>query len=128
MVFLLKLIGAAILVGIVCIGLFAYDLFWNGGALFYRFAGRDALVEACTPPLRENLIGKGFTPVDLAFGPTPALSTVSGPFGQTKSLADAFTFSDGHEGLRVDGRVLCRLSGRSVEVEVEVDSLPRRVT
>ena len=126
--FLLKLIGAASLAVIVCLGIAAYDLVWNGGTLFYRFAGRDALVQACTPPLRENLVGKGFSPVDLAFGETPALSTVSGTFGQTKSLADAFTFSDGQDGLRVDGRVFCRISGRSVEVEVEVDSLPRRTT
>ena len=128
MIVMLKLVGAAMVGALLLAALAVYDLGWNGSALFYRVVGRDSLVEACTRPLRENLVGRGFSPVDLDFGASPSIASASGPFGRSKTLSGSFTFSDGHNGPRVDGRIACTVSGPAVEVDVEVETLPRRVT
>lgn len=128
MTFFLKLIGVAVLAAAVILGVAVWDLARNGGGLFLALAGRDSLVRDCTPVLTQNLIGRGFSPVDLAFGDSPAITSVGGSFGRARSLTGTFSFSDGDNGPRVDGRALCKVSGPSVDVDVEVDSLPRRVT
>ena len=128
MTFLLKLIGAAILAAVLLLGFAVWDLTRNGGSLILALAGRDTLVRDCTPVLQQNLIGRGFSPVDLAFGGSPTITSVGGSFGRVRSLAGTFTFSDGDNGPRVDGRALCRNNGTTIEVDVEVNELPRRVT
>jgi hypothetical protein len=127
MAFLIKLAGAAVLVACLALGLVVWDLGWNGGALLARLSGRDALVRDCTPPLQRKLAQEGFTPVDLAFGDISAFGAVSGSFGRSRSLASAFTFTDGDDGPRIDGRFVCTV-GQTVTIQVEVDQLPRRVT
>ena len=127
-VIVLKLIGAVALGLGVVLAIVVYDVGWNGGALFYRFAGRASLEAACTPPLRADLLGRGFSPVELVFGDTPSIASVAGSFGRSRSLAETFTFVDGDAGPRVDGRMLCTLRGNEVKVDLKLDELPRRVT
>jgi hypothetical protein len=125
---LLGLIGIA-LVAVAAIAASAvWDLGWNGGAMLSRLAGRDALVQACTSPLRRELTQRGFTPVDITFGDMSGFSVTSGTFGRARSLASSFTFTDGQQGPRVDGRLVCTLEGSAASVALEVDELPRRVT
>jgi hypothetical protein len=123
-----KIIGAAILLGVLLLAGFFADAVWNGSRIFYAAMGRDRLVSDCTPLTKESLIGKGFSPTDLSFGERPSISFTSGSFGQSKTLSDDFTFSDGPDGQRVDGGVVCTVVGKTVKVEVHVDSLPQRAT
>lgn len=125
---LLKLIGGFVLVVAVVLGVGLWDLMANGGRIFYRLAGRDFLLQDCAPPLRANLIGKGFSPVDITFDEGPSIRFSASSFQRTRTLASAFSFSDGQDGPRVDGRLVCTVAGPTVQVEVDVDELPHRVT
>ncbi|MCW6508090.1 hypothetical protein [Lichenifustis flavocetrariae] len=124
--FFVKLFGAILLGGILLAAGFFGDMLWNDGRLFYAAVGRDRLVELCTPPAREDLISRGFSPTDLVFAPRPSIAFTSGPSGQSKTFSAPFTFSDGPNGQRVDGRLACSVSGKTVKVDVQVDSLPLR--
>lgn len=123
----LKLVLAAALAVIVSILAVVLDLGWNRGAMLARLSGRDALVRECTPPLQRRLTEQGFTPEDIALGGKSAVSALSGSFGRSRTLASSFTFADGANGPRVDGRFVCTID-RTVTIQVEVDQLPRRVT
>ena len=124
----LRLLGLAIF-AIVLAGAGAiWDQGWNGGALLSRLAGRDALVQACTPPLRRELSRRGFTPLDIELGEASVVRFASGSFGRRRSLAGSFTFTDGQDGPRVDGRILCTVEGSAASIEIELDSAPRRLT
>lgn len=125
---ILKLIGTAILLGIVVMAGFAADAFLNRSRLFYVAIGRDGLVHDCTPLTEESLIGKGFSPVDLMFSERPSIAFALGASGQVKTLSDGFSFSDGPDGQRVDGTLVCTVVGKDVKVDVQVDSLPLRAT
>ena len=126
--FLLRVFGVALLLVLAGAAALVWDIGWNGGAMLSRLAGRDALVEACTPPLRRELTQRGFTPVDIAFGETSGFGVVSGSFGKRRSFESSFTFTDGQQGPRVDGEMLCSVEGSAISVELELDALPRRVT
>ena len=124
----LKLIGVAVLCAAAVLAVAVYDLGWNGGALSYRLLGRDTLIASCTPPLRADLVGRGFSPVDLEFGDAPSISSVAGLLGQSRRFSGSFTFFDGNGGPRIDGQLLCTVRGSAVNVELDLDQLPRRVT
>ena len=124
----LKVFGGVLLAALVLFGGFLADTGWNDSRLFHAAMGRDALETACAPPVRQSLVGKGFTPTDLTFSRRPSIAFAAGSLGSGKTLAGGFTFTDGPDGPRVDGTAVCRLSGRTVTVDVEVDSLPLRTT
>ena len=128
MTVMLKLIGGFVLLVVVVLGVGLWDVVANGSRLFYRMAGRDTLLQDCTPPLKVNLIGKGFSPLDITFDNGPSIRFATGSLRSSRTFADAFSFSDGQDGPRVDGRLVCTVAGPSVRVEVDVDQLPHRVT
>ena len=128
MTFLFKLIGLVALVAIAAGVVFAADMVWNESRLFYAAVGRDALVRDCTPGTKEALIGKGFSPIDLSFESRPSIGVSYGTEGRVRTFRSAFTFSDGQGGLRIDGRLACMVHGHDIQVDVDVDSLPRRLT
>lgn len=121
-----KIIGFVVLLGFASLAGFVADLVWNDSRIFYLLAGRGALETACRPLTLESLAGRGFSPVDLTFGPHPSISFASGSAGSVKTLAGDITFSDGVDGQRIDGSVVCAVSGHTVKVDVNVDRLPQR--
>ena len=126
--FLVRLIAAVVLGGILFVGGFVADAVWNRSGLLSAAVGRDALIEGCTPATRESLVGKGFSPTDLVFGDQPSIGVNYGAGQASRSLDAPITFSDGANGPVVNGHVACLVRGRSVTAEVDVDDLPRRVT
>ena len=122
----LRVLGAIVAAGAVAVAVLAADVVWNDGRLFYLAMGRDTLVDACTPPTREVLLGRGFSPMDLTIGARPSIAFASGALGRSRVLSAPFTFSDGADGPRVDGQLVCAVHGAAVQVTVEVDATPLR--
>ena len=125
---LLILMGAVVVLASLASCGFVLDLVLNDGQILYALAGRARLEGDCRPLTVERLIGKGFSPVDLTFAPRPSLSFASGSNGVTRTLLTDFTFSDGPDGQRVDGSLVCTVSGHTIDVDVDVRSLPIRAT
>ena len=50
----------------------------------------------------------------------------SGGFGSSRLLSGPFTFTDGPNGQRIDGRLACHVQGKEIRVDVDVDGLPMR--
>lgn len=123
---LIRYLGAVAAVGCLAVAAFAADFVWNDGRLFYLAMGRDAMVGACTPPARDALAGRGFTPEDFTIGDRPSIAFAAGTLGRARVLTAPFTFSDGPDGPRVDGRLVCAVHGPSVQVDVQVDATPLR--
>ena len=122
----MKVLVALLVLAILALGGAVYDAGWNGGRLMASLLGRDRLVAQCLPAVRTSLAGRGFTPTDVEVGDPVSIAVASGSFGRTRVLSGPFTFSDGPNGPRVDGRLVCHVHGRDVDVDVAVDSLPLR--
>lgn len=123
---ILKLIAAVALLGLLALGGLVADTVWNDGRVLSTLLGRDRLVAQCLPPLRDTLVQRGFSPTDVEVGTAVSIAVASGSFGRVRVLSGPFTFSDGPNGARVDGRLACRVSGAKTEVEVDVDGTPLR--
>lgn len=122
----LKVIGAVLLCGVLLAAGFVYDAGWNDGRLVATLLGRDRLVAQCLPGVRTALTERGFTPTDVEVGAPVSIGFASGGFGSSRLLSGPFTFTDGPNGQRVDGRLACRVQGTEIRVDVEVDGLPMR--
>lgn len=122
----LKVIGAVLCCGALLMAGFVYDVGWNHGRLFATLLGRDRLVAQCVPGVRTALTERGFTPTDIEVGAPVSIGFASGGFGSSRVLSGPFTFTDGPNGPRVDGRLACHVQGKEVRVEVDVDGLPLR--
>ena len=122
------LLGTVVLLASLASCGFVLDLVLNDGQIVYALAGRARLEGDCRPLIMERLVGKGFSPVDLTFASRPSLSFASGPNGMARTLRTDFTFSDGPDGQRVDGSLVCTISGHTIDVDVDVRSLPVRAT
>ncbi|MDX7953040.1 hypothetical protein P7D22_17910 [Lichenihabitans sp. Uapishka_5] len=122
----LKMIVALVLIAVLAVSGFVYDTMWNDGHWTGMLLGRDRLVAQCLPPLRASLTTRGFTPTDIEVGRSVSFAVASGSFGRVRVLSGPFTFSDGPNGARVDGRLACLIDGTRTDVEVEVDGTPLR--
>lgn len=122
----LKVIGAVLLCGILLAAGFVYDAGWNDGRLVASLLGRDRLVAECMPGVRTALTQRGFTPTDVEVGAPVSIGFASGGFGSSRLLSGPFTFTDGPNGQRIDGRLACHVQGKEIRVDVDVDGLPMR--
>jgi hypothetical protein len=123
---ILKAIGAVLLLAMLLVAGFVYDAGWNDGRMVATLLGRDRLVAQCLPAVRTRLADRGFSPTDVEVGEPVSIALASGSFGRSRILSGPFTFSDGPNGPRVDGRLVCRVQGAAIEVQVDVDGLPLR--
>lgn len=122
----LKVIAAMLLLAVIALAGFVYDAGWNHGRIMASLLGRDRLVARCLPAVRTSLTGRGFTPTDVEVGDPVSIAIASGSLGRSRVLSGPFTFSDGPNGPRVDGRLVCYVHGQDVDVDVAVDALPLR--
>ena len=112
------------LLGVLLVGATVADLVFDQGRGLGALLGRDAMIEACRPPLIIKLKAAGFEPVDVEFQ-EPQNVTIA---PAQRTLAGAFTFADGASQARVDGLVACVVEGRMVSVEVRTRSTPMRAS
>ena len=122
----LKAIGALVLLAMLAVAGFVYDAGWNDGRLVATLLGRDRIVAQCLPVVRSRLTDRGFSPTDIEVGDPVSIALASGSFGRSRVLSGPFTFSDGPNGPRVDGRLVCHVQGTQIDVQVDVDGLPLR--
>lgn len=122
----LKALGAVLLLAALVVAGFVYDAGWNDGRFVAGLLGRDRLVAQCLPAVRTRLADRGFSPTDIEVGGSVSIGIASGSFGSARVLSGPFTFSDGPNGPRVDGRLVCRVHGTETDVKVDVDGLPLR--
>lgn len=122
----LKILGALLLLGLLAVAALVYDAGWNGGRLVATVLGRDRLMAQCLPAVRTSLAGRGFTPIDVELSEPISIALELGIFGRSRVMSGPFTFSDGPNGPRVDGQLVCHVRGTAVDVDVAVDGLPLR--
>lgn len=120
----LRLLAGAALLAVLLVGASLADLMFNRGRNLGALLGRDALIEACRPPLIAKLKAAGFDPADVEFDEAQTVTVATAQ----RTLAGAFTFADGSSHVRVDGLSACVVSGRTINIEVRTRSTPVRAT
>lgn len=122
----LKVIVAVVVCVAFALAGFVYDAGWNSGRVLATLLGRDRLVAECLPGVRTALTERGFTPTDVEVGVPVSIGFASGGFATSRVLSGPFTFTDGPNGPRVDGRLACHVQGKEIRVDVDVDGRPMR--